>query len=198
MVTAVATIVDYPLVLEQLTGLGLVCNYHNSGAFGFPRGTPFHIVGWIGGDDATIRPEMRDKTHPISPPYDQNLARLAGQAWAQLLPDEDAWLMPMSHWAYEMQFGSAGWMPDLLRSVGIDPGEVEWRNNGSALAFPPAERSACERFIAGLLTNLGDSDFMLAFPRHAVLCMVHHGKQLWWMAADDGLASALRGLPGSI
>lgn len=187
-----ATIVDYPRVIEQLTSRGLVCNYHNSGAFGFPRGADFHIVGWIGGDDATIRPEMREKAQLIPPPYEDNLARLAVCAWEQLLPDEDAWLMPMSHWAYEMQFGSAGWMPDLLRSAGIDPKDLDWRNNGSALAFPPAEREQCARFIAGLLGNLGDSDFMLAFPGRGVLCMIHHHQQLWWMCGEE-LARGVRG-----
>jgi hypothetical protein len=188
----VAQIVDYPRVLEQLTGLGLVCNYHNSGAFGFPAARACHIVGWIGGEDSTIRPEMRRQARLIPPPYEPNLSRLALQAWQRLVPGEPAWLMPMSHWAYELQFGGAAWLPGLLESVGVDPALLRPRNDAAAIAFDPAEPGAFERFLAGLLLNLGDSDFMLAFARPGVLCMVHHHRQLWWMTGDEALALALR------
>jgi hypothetical protein len=36
------------------------------------------------------------------------------------------------------------------------------------------------------------SDFAIAFPRRAVLCTLHHHKQLWWQTTDTGLADALR------
>src|SRR5947209_719542 len=102
-----------------MTSLGMRCLYHNSGAFGPDDPGALKAIGWIGPDDPTIRPEARALTRPVGPPYEANLADLATRAWAELRGP--AWLMPRSHWAYELDFGSKTWLPAALQRAGIDP-----------------------------------------------------------------------------
>src|SRR4029453_13934823 len=87
--------------------------------------------------------------------------------------------------------GSSKWMPDLLRSIDIDPAELLPRNNGSALEFHPAERKRFVATIEGMLNNLFGSDFALAFPGRSTLCPVHSHTQLWWTTAEESVADAL-------
>ena len=119
----------------------------------------------------------------MPPPYEATLASLAARAWRELLQG-DVWVLPKSHWAYELQFGSHEWMPDLLREVGVDPQVLEARHDGTALAFALAEEPAFERLVAGLLARLLGSDFLIAWPGRPALCTVHHHKQLWWTTTD--------------
>ena len=189
------TIVDYDHALQRLTQKGLICNYHNSGAFGFARGEPIQIVGWVGPDDETIRDAMRPNVLRVPPPYDTTLARLTARVQTELLNDV-AWAMPMSHWAYELVFGSESWMPALLERIGINAADLKTRNNGSALEFASGAPEL-EIFIQGLMQGLADSsDFMLAFADRPVLCMAHHHQQLWWMTRDESLAAELRAMVG--
>ena len=85
------------------------------------------------------------------------------RAWQELLPGR-VWVMPMSHWSYELDFGSREWMPALLESIGLDPGQLLTRNNAAAIEFTPNEIPALEHFAAGLLQMLVASDFAIAFP----------------------------------
>jgi hypothetical protein len=95
------------------------------------------------------------------------------------------WVMPRSHWAYELDFGSRDWMPAALREIGIDPGQLAPLNTGAALEFQPGESNEFGSFLAHLLDNLsGSSDFQLAWPGRPLLCTVHHHKQLWWTTSD--------------
>src|SRR5439155_11912531 len=52
-------VIDYPIVLEQLTAAGFVSLYHNAGAFGFAADAHVHAIGWVGVDDPTIRDAAR-------------------------------------------------------------------------------------------------------------------------------------------
>ena len=186
-------IIDYPSVVSQMTGLGLVSLYFNSGAFGFPTGVDTGAVGWVGTDDPTIRPAARALARPVAPPYEATLAGLAARAWRLHLPGP-VWVLPKAHWAYELQFGSHEWMPALLREVGVSPEVLERRHDGTAVEFAPGEEDAFESLVRGLLGRLFGSDFMLAWPGRPVVCTVHHHKQLWWTTTDRALLQSLEAM----
>jgi len=187
-------IIDYPVVLEQMREQRFKSLYYNSGAFGFPQDVQTHIVGWLGPPDPTIKAQVSDLGQHVPEPHEENLARLLRRAWEQHFPGR-AWVMPMSHWSYELDFGSRDWMPALLEHVGIDPGLLTTRNNAAAIEFAPDEPAMLEHFVTRLLQMLQQSDFAIAFPRFPVVCTLHHHKQLWWQTSDERLGDALRALP---
>ena len=182
-------VVEYQAVERQMAAQRFVSLYPNSGAFGYPRDIPTHSVGWITGDDPTIRPAARELT--ISVAGVPQLVQLASDTWQDRFPG-DAWIMPKAHWAYELDFGSGQWMPDLLRSVGVDAGQLGLRHDGSALAFESADADAFARVLQGLLENLLGSDFQLVFPNHDLVCTIHHHRQLWWTSPNADLIASLR------
>ena len=53
------SIVEYDRVLKAMAEQGLICQYYNSGAFGFGKGVPIYYTGWLGPEDPSIRPEAR-------------------------------------------------------------------------------------------------------------------------------------------
>jgi hypothetical protein len=183
-------IVDYPDVLNRMQSTGLRCLYHNSGAFGFADDVQTSIRGWIGPDDQTIRAEARAFVRSVAMPHEQTLAALATRAWSQLLPGV-VWVMPKSHWSYELQFGSQAWLPALLGDIGIDSALLANRNNAAAIEFGLEESGQFTDFTAGLLGHLLGSDFLLAWPGRPVVCTVHHHRQLWWITSDAGLVQRL-------
>lgn len=192
------SIVDYTAVVAATDRQALVCLYPNSGAFGFRPDVPTHHVGWVAGEDASLRPAARELAITIPPPAVPNLARLAVRAWRELFGPVDsaascdAWLLPKAHWAYELDFGSGAWLPDLLRSNGVDADVLAARHDGSAASFSPSEAASFEAVTAGLLDGLFGSDFQLLFPGRDVVCTVHHHKQLWWTSPDERLIARLR------
>jgi hypothetical protein len=103
----------------------------------------------------------------------------------------------MSHWAYELDFGSHDWMPHALRSLGLDPAQLQPLTTGNAIEFSPADAPLLRTFLEQLLQNLKMSDFMVAFPGRRALCTVHHHQQLWWASDDSALLEKLRGLAGT-
>lgn len=180
-------IIDYDIVTEQMRAQQLKCNYYNSGAFNFADATGVRHLGWIGPDDPTIRPAAREFARQIPPPYEENLADRFVRAWLDHFPGR-VWAMPMSHWAYELDYGSRDWMPALIEHVGVDPGLLQGRNNAAAIEFTPDEAHHLKHFTRRLLENLMASDFMLAFVGQPLLCTLHHHKQLWWtVKGDDAL-----------
>jgi hypothetical protein len=189
----VPRIIDYSAVLTQTDRQGLVSLYYNSGAFGFPESIATHAIGWIAGDDPSLRPAARPLAVTVAPPPEATLARLATAAWLGKLPG-DAWLLPKANWAYELDFGSAAWMPKLLRDNRVDVSALESRHDGCALAFAPDESPAFSAIVEGLLTNLLGSDFQLMFPGRDVVCTLHHHKQLWWTSPDESLITRLRAM----
>ncbi len=185
-------IVDYPLVLDQMKSQHLRCLYPNSGAFGFD---PAHTsetrtIAWIGPPDDTIRPESAANLRLIPPPFERNLAQFASQAWQMHFPGR-AWIMPMSHWAYELEFGSRDWLPAVLENAGVDPGLLKTRNTGAAIEFAMDDAASFKHVLQCLLEMLLGSDFMIAFPDRPILCTIHHHQQLWWTTPDPALADAL-------
>ena len=190
----VPTIIDFEGVLQRMGAEGFRSLYHNSGAFGFARGANVHYAGWVGPDDPSIRAEMRQYIRSVTPPYDTNLARAAAEVWTTHLSGP-AWIMPMSHWSYELDFGSRDWMPAALNAIGVNGDELCVRANGAAIEFQANEHTGMESLVSQLLTHLRTSDFMLAFPGRPVLCIVHHHKQLWWQTTDAALHAVLMRFP---
>ena len=183
-------IIDYPLVLDQMKHQGLRSLYYNSGAFGFSDTTNVKAIGWIGPDDPTLRPAARDAARRVTEPYEPTLADLAAHAWQAHLPGT-AWILPMSHWAYELDFGSAQWLPGALEHINIDPGQLQSRTTGCAIEFTPDETKPFRYLLLRLLEMLQTSDFAIAFPNRPALCTVHHHKQLWWTTPDPTIYTAL-------
>lgn len=184
-------IIDYEHVLATLTARGMTSLYHNSGSFGFTGEE--HVCGWVGPDDATIRESVRAVCTQVPEPHAVILQWSFDLAWRKLLPGP-VWIMPGSHWAYELDFGSATWLPSALLSQGIDPALLRSRNNAAALEFDPSEGKT-RKFVGWLLGNLSASDFTAAFPQHAVICTIHHHMQLWWQTTDLALRDQLSRLP---
>jgi hypothetical protein len=186
----VPSIIDYPTVLETLRNQKLRCVYHNSGAFAFEDGVEARSLGWIGPADESIRPQVRHLIRNVPPPFEENLSRLFVRAWREILPGK-IWVMPASHWAYELDFGSRAWMPEVLQSIGIDSRLLETRTTAAAIEFSENESPLLERFVARLLEMLQASDFSIAFPGRAAICSLHHHKQLWWSSSDERIVAAL-------
>jgi hypothetical protein len=188
----VPTIVDYSIVQSTAAELGLVSLYHNSGAYGFTPGVVTHHVGWIGQPDATLRPNVRDAARQMQPPYPHNMAAAVERLVGRLRPGA-AWLLPSSHWAYELRFGGE-WVGELLKQLGIEASVLKDRADGSAIAFAPDENAILTTAIATLLEKLPatGSDFSLLAPPLRVVGMIHHHQQLWWTTADADIAGVLR------
>jgi hypothetical protein len=182
----VPLVIEYAIALQQLQQQGLVCNYFNGGAFGFPRGLDVHVLGWIAADDPTIRPQMRPHIRQIPAPAEANMSQAAVRSWQNEFP-RVAWIMPLSHWAFELDFGSKSWLPALIESTGIDPKVLAGRSDASPVSFSPDEAPHLGNFLQTLLENLAASDFMLAFPPHPLLCTIHHHKQLWWVSPEKSV-----------
>lgn len=179
------SLVSYPIVLERLAAVGIRCVYPNSGAFGFEPSAAVHICGWIGGEDETIRAELRDKTRRFAAPLPDTLAAGVKRAWQTL--GGALWIMPASHWSYELQFGNGDWLGDALAAMGIDPKPLAARADGTAVCFPPEESAGAESFVREILKNLRGSDFTLAFADQPVLAMLHHHCQVWWQSMEGGV-----------
>jgi hypothetical protein len=186
-------IIDYPDVLSRLTSQGLVSLYHNSGAFGFPKGIESFARGWIGPADPTIRPQARELTRQVAEPYEKSLAELTTRVWVEALPGP-VWVMPKSHWSYELDFGSKTWMPQALASCGMGSELLIARNNAAAIEFLPDESVHFASLLTALLKNLIGSDFALAFPGREIIATVHHHKQVWWMTTKGDLVKQLDAL----
>ncbi|MDP9173799.1 MAG: hypothetical protein M3O30_08020 [Planctomycetota bacterium] len=183
-------IIDYQIVLERLQSEGMVCLYHNSGAFGFPKTVTTHMRGWIGPPDSTIKPAAWPMTRTVAEPHEQTLADLATTVWQNVLPG-NIWVMPASHWSYELNHGSRDWMPALIENLDVDPGLLATRNNAAAIEFTPEESDRFRHMVLRLLEMLLSSDFALVFPQRATVCTLHHHKQLWWVTNDAKVVAGL-------
>jgi hypothetical protein len=183
-------VVDYPIVLEQLTAAGFVSLYHHSGAFGFAPEAKVQMVGWIGPADGTIRQELLPHICQVDEPYALTLAELARQAWLSHLSGE-CWLMPKSHWHYELHFGNRAMLEALLPELGIAVTKLKERNDGSAIAFSIDEDELFREAVRWILKELRFSDFLLVFPSRATVCTIHHHQQLWWQTTNAAAADAL-------
>jgi hypothetical protein len=186
-------IIDYTIVLERMQREGFRSLYHNSGAFGFVDEAGVESVGWIGGADETLKPAARLLARQVGEPIEENLTALATCAWREYLAGP-VWVMPKSHWAYELEFGSREWMSTLLGKIGIEAALLSIRNNAAAIEFAVDETEQFHLFLEQLLTMLEGSDFFLAFPVRRTICTVHNHKQLWWTTADELVCRHLKSL----
>ena len=184
------TVVDYPIVLAEMQRTGLRSLYYNSGAFGFADADGATSVGWIGPPDETIRPAARPLIRHVGEPHPATLAGLLRRAWQDLLPGP-IWVMPKSHWAYELDFGSKAWLPDALRTVGVDPAILAGRNSAAAVAFDVGEGEALASLAEALIGMLSGSDFAAVWPGRRATCTLHSHRQLWWTTADADVAAGL-------
>ena len=189
-------IVEYAQVLQKMRDQGFKCLYYNSGAFGFGDGVETHSVGWVGPDDPSLRPEARSHTRQLTAPYERELTARVVRALREMFPGK-VWVMPKSHWAYELDFGSRDWMPALLEHAGVDSGLLQKRTNASAIEFSLNEVEPFSHLVEGLLRMLLGSDFALAFPGHPVVCTLHHHKQVWWTSTSRELIDSLGQLAGA-
>lgn len=198
MIAFVPCIIDYDDVQRSREADGFRSLYYNSGAFGFSPDVERSVktIAWIGPEDPTIRPAAHAFVRRVAPPHPQTLARLAAEIWEKHLPGP-AWVMPMSHWSFELEHGHRSFMPALLRQIKIDPDALSARNTGDAIEFALAERGMFEMLTGNLLENLKASDFAIAFPGRTVLCMLHHHQQLWWQTPTDALHAALEAVVAS-
>jgi hypothetical protein len=183
------SVIDYPLVLEHMRSFGFKSLYHNSGAFGFSDPSHVRHVGWIGPADSTLRPAAIPFTRSVPAPYGSALTTLLVNLWRQSLPGP-LWLLPMSHWAYELDVNES-WLGPALQSAGIDPATLKPRNTGNAIEFSPDESASLSLLCQHLLENLSTSDYTIAFPPKPLLCTLHHHKQLWWTTTDDTVYTAI-------
>src|SRR5687767_1755048 len=149
-------IVDYATVSQRMQAGGFVSLYHNAGAFGFPRGTEWKMRGWIGPEDPTVRMEVRPYMMYVHKPYAANLA--ANFLAARRHIRGDAWLMPKSHWHFELHDGNPQLLESLLPQIGIDPAMLRERNDGSAISFEIGEDEPLRHAVERLLTELRGSD----------------------------------------
>lgn len=193
------SLIDYPAVVSQMTSQGFVSLYYNSGAFGFAEQTTTLSVGWVCGEDPSIRPAARPLIRRLpttSESCESRLAELATRVWQDQLPGP-VWLTPKSHWAYELDFGNHAWLPAALREAGLSEEQVSTlagRHDGSAVQFLPNEVTSFRRLLMAFGLNLFGSDFLLTWPDRPAACTVHHHKQLWWTTTDPGLMAALDAL----
>lgn len=175
-------VIDYAVAAPHLLARGFVSLYHNSGAFGFARSAKPELLGWIGPDDGSIRAEVRPFSRGVEPPYPSNLAGMLIAA-RRHLPGE-AWLMPKSHWHFELHDGHPALLSGLLPEIGIAPALLRERNDGSPVAFGADENELLRHAVERLLGGMRFSDFLIAFPDARALCTVHHHTQLWWQSID--------------
>ena len=186
-------VIDYSTVLETLERSGLRCVYPNSGAFGLPPDIANHVIGWAAADDPTIRPEARAALRILPQPASRSLTALLKRAWQEHLPGP-LWLMPASHWAYELQFGGGEWLAPLLSELGIDPESLRSRADGSAIGFEFAEADSLLAVVEKVLDRLVASDFTVAFPGRAVVAMLHHHQQIWWQTSEAAIGESIDSL----
>jgi hypothetical protein len=170
----VPRVVDYEIVKQTMAQRGFVTLYHNSGAFGFASATEVWNAGWVEAEDSTIRETARALAQVV-PSMTEKFANTLEQ-----LPG-DVWLMPKSHWHYELHFSNRELLESLLP---VDAELLRDRNDGSAISFSADERSALVDVVRRLLQGLRGSDFILAFIDARTLCTIHHHKQLWWQTAN--------------
>lgn len=187
-----AFVIDYQHVLQRARELGLKCVYYNSGAFAYPsdRASEVRIIGWLGPEDPTIRSDLPATLVQVQPPFECNLARKLVKTWNARI-DGPAWVLPKSHWAFELDPIHGVWLTEALERLGIDPGLLHNRPNAAAIEFRSDERAEVEELVQRLLTHLSQSDFTILFPHHTHLVTIHHHKQLWWQTEDGALAVEL-------
>lgn len=195
-----AEVVDYGRVQAELGGKGLRCLYHNSGSWGFGDPTKVRAVGWILADDVTLRPGAREVARVLD--GIDELVTGVMSTWERV--GGDLWLLPGSHWAYELDFGTPA-MEAVLHRWGVKGAEgLVGRNDGSAVRFglSGGVDGVDEAAAAGILKELlgcgTTSDYQIVFPSLPLTGIAHHHVQVWWQTEDTELAGWLSGFGKSL
>jgi hypothetical protein len=190
-------IIEYATVLSRMQAMGLQCVYYNGGSFGFPPGEDVKIVGWLQGEDPTIRPGL-GATVMVPLPV-ENLGLMLTEVWWECLPGP-AWVLPKAHWSFELGHGNGPWLRETLEAIGIDPAALESRTDAAAIELPQTRDADGDfdnydlGFLAGVLVEeLKASDFAVLFPGHRHLVTLHHHQQIWWQTTDAAFAQRLAG-----
>lgn len=179
-----AQVLDYGQVQQVLVGKGLKCLYHNSGSWGFAGGKTVAAVGWVLGEDMTMTPAAR-KVARVLGGLEELVAGI-GKAWARV--GGEAWVLPGSHWAYELDFGTPA-MEGVLKRWGVSGVEgLVGRNDGSAVVFGDGEEGAFMGVLGELFRIGTASDYQLIFPAVPITGILHHHVQVWWQTEDTSLA----------
>lgn len=195
-------IIDYSIVRQTLQAAGLECLYHNSGSWGYPPpahstspspspllGKEIFTLGLLLADDPTLRQQARPMAKLIDKPVPASLAYHVLGALAGL--SQPLWLMPGSHWAYELTFGTPP-MTDWLEQAGLtDAQQLTARNDGSAVAFSPAEFSKLAGVLSQFWSFRTDSDYRLYAPNGQAIVHVHHHRQAWVLTPNEGIIKIL-------
>jgi hypothetical protein len=184
-------IVNYDAVVAEAEAMGLHSLYHRSGSFGFGDGVLVQHIGWLGPPDSTLRPVANLLVRQAAEPHARRLADALAYAGAELHVT-NTWLLPMSHWAYELTFGGGEWLGELLGNIGVDAESLRDRTDGSAIAFAPDELAALKLAAATLLDRLTGSDFAVLMPKTRLVGTIHHHRQIWWTTDDAGIHAKLR------
>jgi hypothetical protein len=181
------TVVNYEQVLTVADRMRLRSVYYNSGAFDFGS-APTHIVGWLGPDDPTLRSDLQALTARVSIPYARNLSTALMHAWRTLLPGT-AWVLPKSHWSFELQHAHRPALHAALRALAIDVAHLSsLPSAAAALAFEPDEANALGTLVETIFTENVSSDFALLFPDRPAILTLHHHQQIWLQTTDPILA----------
>jgi hypothetical protein len=184
-------IVDYETVVERLKAQGMKALYYNSGTFGFMDEAGTKVVGWIGEEDATLRPAAREVAIRVAAPYAETMARRVREIWEKH-GGGDIWFTPGSHWAFELEDGGKEYMPELLRSVGIDPELLRGVNRAPAISFELGEAEMFEGFLLGVLQKGRYTDYGIVWPGQSLVGLVHHHGQIWWRTMEEAWVERLK------
>lgn len=179
-----AAIVDYAIVLQTLTAQGLKCLHYNGGVFGFLQDTPVRHVGWLTGDDPTLTAVARASAHLVSPPTSSTLSRGLIETWTSNLAGP-LWILPGSHWAYELTYGGQKKLADLLNRLSIAPDSLSNRTTADAIAFELSDIEPAMAFCTHLLDLLNVTDFTAIWPQSRVTALLHHHRQIWWTLPEN-------------
>lgn len=184
-------VVDYETVLAQAAADGLRCVYPMSGAF-LPSG-PHQIVGWVGPDDPTIRADLPGRIVRCPAPHAANLSAKLVEVWQRDLPTA-AWVLPKSHWSYELTHAHQDWLLEILGEFGIDAAWLAARPGAAAIEFLADDARSLQKFVETLLNGLKTSDYAILSPGTGHVVTLHHHQQLWWQTSDAALADRLAGV----
>ncbi|MEL7237920.1 MAG: hypothetical protein AAGK78_03590, partial [Planctomycetota bacterium] len=174
-------------VLTSVEAVGLKCVYPGGSAFGPAGGAAWHVAGWVTGDDASMRPDLKPRTRRVEA---CQLGGLVKRACEDVFASPVAWVAPVHHWATELDHDSGDWLPAWLRGVGVQPNELK---HADAVAMDVGDDGFAGS-LDTLIQELGKTDFALLIPGSAVVGMLHHHVQVWWRTAAEDVAAKLMAL----
>ena len=111
----------------------------------------------------------------VAAPYELNLSNALVRAWQKYLPGV-AWVLPKSHWSFELHHAQRPALHEALRTLQIDIADLAPLPNAAAIAFEPDEADTFGPFVETILAQDVASDFAVLFPNHPAVVTLHHHK----------------------